>query len=103
VNAGGNDVRVSNIGLRIADTDTLLAQSRHDAVEQAKAKAQEYAEAMGQQLGSVLSLREVHASSPPTQPLAFARADLATLGKALPIRAGKDKLAVTVKIVWSFQ
>jgi uncharacterized protein len=103
VEAGGNDVRVGDIGLRIADTDKLLAQSRHDAVEQAKAKAQEYADATGQQLGSVLSLREVHASTPPTRQLTFASADMARLGKTLPIRAGKDTLAVTVKIVWSFQ
>ncbi len=104
VTAGGNDVRVSDIGLRIADTDQLLARSRHDAVEQAKAKAQEYAAASGQHLGSVLSLREVHASAPRPQPVAFRAANLASFDKAaLPIRAGKDKLAVTVKIVWSFR
>jgi uncharacterized protein YggE len=103
VEAGGNDVRVGNIGLRIGDTDALLARSRAAAVEQAKAKAHEYADAAGQTLGSVLSLREVHASAPVTQPVAFDRADLAMVGKALPIRAGKDRLAVTVRIVWSFQ
>jgi uncharacterized protein YggE len=103
VNTGGNDVRVGNIGLRVADTDSLLAQSRHEAVEQAKAEAQEYAEATGQRLGSVISLREVHASSPTTHPVAFAADNLAGFDKSLPIRAGRDKLAVTVKIVWSFQ
>jgi hypothetical protein len=103
VDAGGNDVRVGNIGLRIADTDALLAHSRRDAVAQAKAKAREYAEATGQQIGSVLSLREVHTSAPPSQPVAFRAASLDAFHKALPIRAGKDKLAVTVKIVWSFR
>jgi uncharacterized protein YggE len=103
VAVGGNDVRVGNIGLRIGDTDSLLAKSRSAAVAEAKAKAQEYADATGQTLGPVMSLREVHASAPVRQPLAFAARDMATLGKALPIRAGKDRLAVTVKIVWSFQ
>jgi uncharacterized protein YggE len=103
VEAGGNDVRVANIGLRIADTDSLQAQSRQRAVTEATAKAQEYAGATGQDLGSVLSLRELHASSPSTQPVAYQRADLAMLGRALPIRAGKDRLAVTVRIVWSFR
>jgi len=103
VAAGGNEVRVGNIGLRIADTDTLLQQSRQEAVKEATAKAQEYADATGQDLGSVLSLREVHATAPAPQPVAFQRADLAMIGKALPIRAGKDKLAVTVRIVWAFQ
>jgi uncharacterized protein YggE len=104
VETGGNDVRVGNIGLRIADTDTLLAQSRQEAVQEATAKAQEYAGAAGETLGPVLSLQEVHASAPVTHPLMLQRAaDLAMAGKALPIRAGKDRLAVTVKIVWSFR
>jgi uncharacterized protein YggE len=103
VQTGGNDVRVGNIGLRIADTDSLLAQSRQAAVKEATAKAQEYADATGQDLGDVLSLREVHATSPRPQPLAYSRAAMDVAGKALPIRAGKDKLAVTVKIVWSFR
>jgi uncharacterized protein len=103
VETGGNDVRVGNIGLRIADTDSLLAQSRQAAVKEATAKAQEYADATGQELGDVLSLREVHASIPRPQPLAYARAAFDVAGKVLPIRAGKDKLAVTVKIVWSFR
>jgi uncharacterized protein YggE len=99
---GGNDVRVGNIGLRVADTDSLLAKSRRAAVEQATAKAQEYADATGQDLGDVLSLREVHTSAPRTQSLVYARG-AADLAKALPIRAGRDKLAVTVTIVWSFR
>lgn len=105
VNAGGDDVRVGDIGLRIADTDSLLAKSRQEAVAQAKAKAQEYADATGQDLGDVLSLREVHTSAPRVQSLSFTRDALATADKAapLPIRAGKDKLGVTVKIVWSFR
>ncbi|HET8664686.1 MAG TPA: SIMPL domain-containing protein [Nocardioides sp.] len=104
VTTGGDDVRVGNIGLRIADTDSLLAKSRKAAVEQATAKAQEYADATGQELGSVVSLREVRATPPRVQPLAYGRDVFATADKAaLPIRAGKDKLAVTVKIVWAFQ
>jgi hypothetical protein len=35
--------------------------------------------------------------------MSYASADMAMLGKTLPIRAGKDKLAVTVRIVWSFR
>jgi uncharacterized protein YggE len=102
VDTGGDDVRVGNIGLRIADTDTLLAQSRQAAVKQATAKAQEYADATGQDLGAVISLHEVRASAPRVQPLSYSR-DALLSAKAMPIRAGKDKLAVTVKIVWSFR
>ncbi len=103
VRAGGNDVRVGQLGLRIADPESLLAKSRAAAVKEATAKAQEYADATGQSLGAVLSLREVHASSPVVRRQAFPSASFDALkGAALPIRAGKDKLAVTVRIEWSF-
>ncbi len=101
VHAGGNDVRVSGLGLRISDPDSLLAKSRAEAVKEATAKAQEYADATGQSLGPVLSLREVHVSAAPPMPIAFERQAL-DVAKTLPIRAGKDKLGVTVRIVWSF-
>ncbi len=63
VAAGGNDVRVGGIGLRVSDAEGLLARSRDAAVNEATAKAQEYADATGQTLGDVLSLREVHATA----------------------------------------
>lgn len=101
IRTGGNDVRVSGLGLRISDPDSMLAKSRAEAVQQATAKAQEYADATHQTLGSVQSLREVHATSAPRpQVLHFARDALADAAKALPIRAGRDRLGVTVRIVW---
>ena len=102
VRVGGNDVRVGDIGLRIADTDTLLAQSRDAAVKEATAKAQQYADATGQSLGAVLSLREVHVTPVVPQALHFERSALDSAASAVPIRAGKDRLAVTVRIEWSF-
>jgi uncharacterized protein YggE len=102
VAAGGNDVRVGDIGLRIADSDSLLAQSRTAAVKEATAKAQEYADAAGQTLGPVLSLREVHATPVLPQVVNVQRSALDAATAPLPIRAGKDRLAVTVRIEWSF-
>jgi uncharacterized protein YggE len=101
VAAGGDDVRVGSLGLQIADPDALLARSRQAAVKEATSKAQQYADATGQTLGSVLSVREVHVTPVAPRPLDFARA---TLGDAapVPIRAGQDRLAVTVRIEWSF-
>jgi uncharacterized protein len=101
VQAGGNDVRVGDIGLRIANPDSLLKQARASAVRAATAEAQQYADATGQTLGQVLSLREVHASPVVPQALHYSRMALDSAA-ALPIRAGKDKLAVTVRIEWSF-
>jgi uncharacterized protein YggE len=102
VQAGGNAVRVGQIGLRIADPESLLAKSRAAAVKEATAKAQQYADATGQTLGSVMSLREVHSSSPALRLPTFSADSLSAVKGALPIRAGRDKLAVTVRIEWSF-
>lgn len=104
VDAGGNGVRVSSLRLLVGDSDTVMAKARDAAVEEATAKAEQYAAASGQQLGEVLTLREVHAKPVPTPVYArsIARGAAVDLGavKALPIRAGKEKAAVTVKLVW---
>lgn len=102
VRSGGNDVRVGALSLRIADPEALLARSRAAAVKAAAAKAREYAAAAGQSLGGVRSLREVRASAPPSLPLA--RAPFATDSVAtVPVRAGRDRLAVTVRVVWTLR
>ena len=71
-------------------------------MKEATAEARQYADATGQTLGQVLSLREVHATPVVPQPLNFAPDALRQAKAALPIRAGKDRLAVTVRIEWSF-
>jgi len=107
VAAGGNAVRVRGISLGISDRDAVLEEARDRAVEQATTNARQYAAATGQELGDVLSLKEVSA----TRPTSYGRdryqlADLDLLSsksvEAVPIRAGEEELAVTVQVVWSF-
>ena len=64
VRAGGNAVRVGDIRLLVGDRARVLEQARDAAVAEATAKAEQYAEATGQRLGDVLSLREVAARRP---------------------------------------
>ena len=102
---GGDAVRVSGIGLRIGERDALLEQARDAAVEAATAKAEQYADATGQTLGSVLTLTEgrkaVAATRDQVAGYADAEAALDTrAAKAVPIRAGREDLAVNVSIVW---
>ena len=80
----------------------MLAEARDAAVAEATAKAEQYAEATGQSLGDVLTLREVHATAAcrrrrtASSPALRRAADAASV----PIRAGKDELPVTVRLVW---
>lgn len=106
VDSGGNAVRVGDIRLKIGDPDAALAEARAQAVEEATLKAEEYAEATGQELGSVMTLREVEEGSQSAvdqrrlmygRGMAYA-ADSASM--RLPIQAGRADLGVGVQVVW---
>lgn len=99
VGAGGNDVRVGDIKLLVGDAEAVMEDARAAAVAEATAKAQQYAEASGQELGAVMTLSEVRMKPVPTT--TYARgAYLARDEAAVPIRAGQERGAVTVRIVW---
>lgn len=108
VTSGGNAVRVGDIRLKIGDPEAALAKARAQAVEEATRKAQEYADATGQELGGVLTLRELEESSQSAidqrdlmyaeTAAAFGSMDRASA--ALPIRAGRADLGVDVQVVW---
>lgn len=101
VAAGGNDVRVRNLRLQVADPDASLAEARQAAIEQAKAKAEEYAAAAGGELGDVQSIREISVRAPTPRPLVFNTSADAALKGVLPIRAGESDLSVRVEVVWA--
>ncbi|MEI5675031.1 MULTISPECIES: SIMPL domain-containing protein [unclassified Nocardioides] len=101
VRSGGTAVRVDGIALSVADPEALLAEAREAAVDEARAKAEEYAAAGGQELGEVLTLREVsptYAGEEPWAEASLSRAYAADM--ALPIQAGEQELAVQVEVVW---
>ena len=104
VAAGGNAVRVGDIRLRVGDPDAGMAKARADAVESATAKAEQYAEATGQELGDVQTLVEVGPEGLQSQvqraSLVFKATYAADGVASLPIRAGRSDLSVTVQVVW---
>lgn len=101
VAAGGDSSRVANLNLKIGDVDGLLARARDNAVAEATAKARQYADATGQKLGSVLTLREVRSTprSRATYELAGQAMDRAGY-RSVPVRAGSERLDVEVSVVW---
>ena len=102
VAAGGDSARVGTLRLLVGDPDQATARARAAAVEEARTKAQEYAAAAGQDLGDVLTLREVRVQPLPTPTAAYREtaAGLADLERAVPIRAGREHASVTVQMVW---
>lgn len=108
VAAGGNTVRVSGIRLLVGDDEAVMEQARDAAVAEATAKATQYAEASGQTLGDVVTLREVTSRPLPSQrELTAAKWGRVTSADAvlssIPIRAGRDEGSVTVQVVWELE
>ena len=104
VAAGGNDVRVGDLRLLVGDTDAVMKRARDAAVDEARTKAEQYAEASGEELGDVVTISEVQADPLPTPvEQSDGMAALKFDSSAVPIRAGRDKASVTVRIVWHLE
>ncbi|MGH3249160.1 MAG: SIMPL domain-containing protein [Trebonia sp.] len=97
VHAGGNATTVSGISLNLTDDSALLASARARAVADAEAKATQYAKALGQPLGSVLSVTDQSSA----QPLPQFAASSAAAGKSVPVSPGTQQLSVSVTAVFA--
>ncbi len=99
VRAGGNDATVGGITLNLTDTSSLLARARATAVADARVKADQYASALGQPLGPVVSITDQAPS--PSFPVYGADPAAATHGSPVPISPGTQQLSVSVTVVYA--
>jgi uncharacterized protein YggE len=96
--AGGNAITVSNVSLNLTDDGPLLAVARANAMKDARAKADQFARAAGEQLGQIISITPVGSSGPPVfNPMASASAGSA----AVPISPGSQQVSVSVTVVYA--
>jgi uncharacterized protein len=98
VHAGGNATTVSGISLNLTDTSSLLAQARAGAVADATAKAAQYAHALGEPLGPVVSITDQAVAQP--FPVYAAQSSAAAKG-SVPISPGTQQLSVSVTVVFA--
>lgn len=98
VRAGGNAVTVNGISLNLTDTSSLLARARKAAVANARTKAAQYAAALGQPLGPVVSITD-SADGGPYFPAAARSA--AGAAESVPISPGTQQLSVSVTVVYA--
>jgi uncharacterized protein len=97
VRAGGNAVTVSDVTLNLSSTGTLMAAARTRAVANAKAQAQQFASAMGEQLGPVISITPLQQETTPVE-----SGDLAaSKAAAVPISPGTQQLSVSITVVYA--
>jgi len=91
---------IYGISFLVDDPTAAASQARKAAVEDARRKADELAEAAGMRVGRILSITE--GFSPPPSPLPFgAAADMAQESAArVPIQVGSSEVAVDVQVTY---
>lgn len=98
VHAGGNATTINGISLDLTDDSSLLAAARAQAVADAQAKATQYAKALGEPLGPVVSITDQAPTQPVTQ---YAMSSAAAAGKGVQISPGSQQLTVSITAVFS--
>jgi uncharacterized protein len=99
VHAGGNAVTVDGVSLDLTDTSGLLATARARAVGDARTKAAQYAQALGQPLGPVVSISDQ--TQAPSQPVPLGVNAASGKASPVPINPGSQQLTVSVTVVYA--
>jgi uncharacterized protein YggE len=100
--AGGSGVSLDGLQLQIGDPDGKLEPARSDAFDQAKAKAQEYADHAGRELGGIVKISEVADQPYYSDDMGYSgAADSARA--SLPISAGQQDLTASIVVVYELK
>jgi uncharacterized protein len=99
VSTGGDATRISSVSYSIADDSQLVKDARARAFQDAKNRADQYAQLSGLRLGKVLSISEATGSTPtagapPAQPRA---------AFAVPLEPGQQTVSFSVTAVWELE
>ncbi len=96
VGTGGDATRISSVSYSISDDSQLVKDARARAFNDAKARADQYAQLSGLHLGRVLSISEASGSAPvPGGPPAPPRSTA-----AVPLEPGQQTVGFSVTAVW---
>lgn len=98
VHAGGDAVRVDGVSVALEDTGALVSGARTAAVEDARARAEQYAKAAGRTLGEVRSISEI--VQQPTPQYLEGRY-VASAASPVPIQPGSQDVTVQVTVVYA--
>ncbi|MEU0495145.1 SIMPL domain-containing protein [Mycobacterium sp. NPDC006124] len=92
---GGDATRINSVTYSIEDDSQLVKDARGRAFDDAKSRAQQYAQLSGLDLGRVLSISETGGVTPP--PPSPVRYDVAA---AAPLSPGQQTVGFAVTVVW---
>lgn len=98
--AGGDATRIDGVSLDTEHDNSLMTQARTAAFADAKAKAQQYADAAGESLGKPTQVTET-VNSPNPIDFRGAYAAAGSTADSVPIKAGTAQISVTVTVVFA--
>jgi len=97
VSSGGDATRINNVNYSIDDDSQLVRDARSRAFEDAKDRADQYAQLSGMSLGRVVSISESAGSPPP--PIPYRGAEMA-MAAPVPVEPGQQTVSFSVTVVW---
>ena len=99
VGAGGDATRINSVSYSIADDSQLVRDARTRAFQDAKNRAEQYAQLSGLKLDKVISISEASggaATTPPAPPRSGMQA-------AVPLEPGQQTVSFSVTVVWQLR
>jgi uncharacterized protein YggE len=96
---GGDAVSIGGISFDVADPESVSDASRVRAVTNAKAKAKDYAEALGQHVGRALKIVETGAAVP--SPIYASMTKNEAAGAVIDVDPGTQKVTSSVSITFA--
>lgn len=97
ISAGGDATRINSVSYSIEDDSKLVSDARARAFNDAKERAQQYAELSGLALGKILLISESPGSEPPPPPTPMPRGAMAS---DVPLQPGEQTVGFSVTAVW---
>jgi uncharacterized protein YggE len=99
VTAGGNAARINSVSYSIEDDSTLVSDARARAFNDARSRAEQYADLSGLSLGNVLSISEAPGGSMPPRPVPMPQGAMAD-AVPIPLQPGEQTVSFSVTAVW---
>ena len=94
---GGDATRINSVSYSIEDDSQMVKDARTRAFDDAKDRAEQYAQLSGLTLGDVISISESTGTTPPVPvPTPMPRAAM----EAVPLEPGQQSVAFSVTVIW---
>lgn len=100
VNAGGNSARINSVSYSIDDDSKLLGDARARAFEDARARAQQYADLSGLALGKIISISEAPGSDGPLPKQSPVPIPQGAMAADVPLQPGEQTVSFSVTATW---